>query len=131
MAEQSQNDTEHRLAKWDSEEAALLLQGYLIVKAGWASRTDVIAAISRLLRQRAFDRNGSVSEKFRNVNGIEMQMGSMAVATGDRNYGKWTCSELFRQTASMYQKNYPQYAALISKLRREGYDIEKELGIVQ
>lgn len=59
---------------WDMQEAAVLLQGLLDIEAGKISRTDAVAQISSALRDRAIRRHQTIDEKFRNEDGIDMQM---------------------------------------------------------
>lgn len=72
---------------WDMEEAAVLLQGLLDVREGKVSRKNAIARVSKELRTRAIRRHGDIDEKFRNENGIDIQMAHLEYALTDGEAG--------------------------------------------
>lgn len=59
---------------WDMQEAAVLLDGLIKVREGKIKRADAVANISKKLRARAKKKYGTIDDKFRNENGISLQM---------------------------------------------------------
>lgn len=66
---------------WDKQETALLIDTYLRVKNKELSRQEAVKEVSALLTQRAVLSGIEIDEKFRNENGISMQMRNDKIGT--------------------------------------------------
>ncbi|WP_194611683.1 hypothetical protein [Clostridium vitabionis] len=96
---------------WDLREAAILLQGLLDIRANKAPRAETIEIISSRLRSLAVQNGHKVDEKFRNINGISLQMSHLeyALTNGKTGLGpahKWQYNiiEIFRNDPERYKE---------------------------
>lgn len=87
---------------WDKYEAAILLDGWLRVKEG-IPRSEVITMVSYKLRKKAVNQGVAIDSVFRNTNGINFQLMSMASAFEATDMGK-APSKLFMEVADLYHK---------------------------
>ena len=72
---------------WDKYEAVILLDGWLRVKEG-IPRSEVITLVSYKLRKKAVNQGVAIDSVFRNTNGINFQLMSMASAFEATDMGK-------------------------------------------
>ena len=98
---------------WDKHEAAILLDGWLKIKDG-IPRNEVINLISYQLRQKAVNQGLIIDSVFRNTNGINFQLMSMASAFEATNMGK-APSKLFLEVADIYHKDIASYTELMEE----------------
>ena len=98
---------------WDKYEAAILLDGWLRVKEG-IPRSEVITLVSYKLRQKAVNQGVTIDSAFRNTNGINFQLLSMASAFEATDMGK-TPSKLFMEVADLYHNDFASYSKLIEE----------------
>ena len=59
---------------WNEHEQAVLLQALIDVLNGKTERKEAISEVSKRLRKEAESRGIKIDEKFRNENGISLQM---------------------------------------------------------
>lgn len=67
----------NRQPKWDTYEAAILLDGYLEMLRTNRSKMQIVKRISADLRQMAVNRGIEIDNIYRNENGISYQIQSM------------------------------------------------------
>ncbi len=104
---------------WDLQEAAVLLQGLLDVQDGKISRTDAIAHISTVLRNRAARQHHDIDEKFRNENGISMQMAHLEYGLTEGKSGwKPTC-RWQDKILDIYHNEPDTYKRLLHEARKQ------------
>lgn len=65
---------------WDMHEAAVLFQAMLRVLAGEIKRKDAVSDVSSKLREMAIGRGIKIDEKYRNENGVSLQMNCIEYA---------------------------------------------------
>ncbi len=97
-----------RHAHWDIYEAVLLLEGYLDMRAGIVSRSDVVRRISRQLRQLGKNRGADVNETFRNENGISMNLHVLEIAFEKRDSTMHT-AKIFSEAVDLYRSSPQEY----------------------
>ena len=68
---------------WDEYETALLIDTFWKIEKSPNRRQELIAGLSNTLRQKAINSGVTIDEKFRNVNGISMQLSPIAHAFFD------------------------------------------------
>ena len=78
--------------KWNKYEAALLIDGYNRVAKGHASKKEVAILLSERLRSTGL----MISETYRNVNGITLQLGAIEFLMTNGAHGVSHVSNLFR-----------------------------------
>lgn len=98
---------------WDKFEAAILLDGWLRVKEG-IPRSEVITLVSYKLRKKAVNQGVAIDSVFRNTNGINFQLMSMASAFEATDMGK-APSKLFMEVADLYHNDFASYSKLIEE----------------
>ena len=117
-----------RRIKWDVDEAVLLMQAYRIYKFGEPTREMVITATSQVLRRKYLDMGHIISDKFRNPNGIDMQLSKIEIAIGDRtSTSTWSKSSVFNKVVEMYINSRRDFENKLNGLCECGYSIEDEL----
>lgn len=99
---------------WNKYETALLIDSYLSYTDGSISRKDAVASLSKRLRDGAVKRGMSISETFRNENGIDLQMSAMEYALTNGERGLDSPSKLFCDIAALYQNNKQEFQQILS-----------------
>lgn len=100
------------------EEAAVLLDGLLRVQTGKISRTDAIESVSEELRDRAARRHLDVDEKFRNENGISLQMAHLEYGLTDGETGWEPAYQWQEKILDIYYNEPETYKKLLDKARK-------------
>ena len=92
----------NRQPKWDTYEAAILLDGYLEMLRTNRSKMQIVKRISADLRQMAVNRGIEIDNIYRNENGISYQIQSMdSACKGKKGYVPAT--RLFKETVELYR----------------------------
>lgn len=87
---------------WDQYETALLIDTFWEIEKSPDRKQELIKGLSKALRQKALNSGLTVDEKFRNVNGITMQLSPIAHAFfPDRP--SLTSSIMFNQMVELYK----------------------------
>jgi len=97
---------------WNKYETAILLDAYLQVKEGMMSRKDAISGVSKRLRERMLKIGMTISETYRNENGISLQMSAMGHAMGEEG-GISNVSTMFRDVIQTYQEDRNKFNQLL------------------
>ena len=98
---------------WDKYEAALLLKACIDIENGRISFKDAISDISRKLRIRAIVKGITIDEKYRNENGINMQLKAMNYCFHHKD-GGLSKSKLFYEIVSIYENNPEEFNMIIN-----------------
>ena len=99
---------------WNKYETAILIDSYVQVKEGKLSRKEAIATVSKRLRARMIKIGMTISDTYRNENGISIQMAAIEFCFTNGEKGINHVSNMFREIIEMYQENYPKYSQLLS-----------------
>ena len=97
--------------KWNKYEAALLIDGYNRVAKGHASKKEVAILLSERLRSTGL----MISETYRNVNGITLQLGAIEFLMTNGAHGVSHVSNLFREIVKLYKEDYTKFASLLEE----------------
>lgn len=114
---------------WSKYEAALLVDTYEKVAKGELARKDAISKLSKRLRYRMIRNGIEVNEKYRNENGIQLQLSIMEYIMTDGEKGLAGHSQLFEQIANLSKENHDEYSNLLNEAIRmfpEPFVCEKE-----
>jgi len=94
-----------RQPTWDKYEVALLIDSYIKIENGIGSKLDTLQDLSNKLRKKAINEGLQIDETFRNLNGMQWQMGFIDRAFNKTGYGSHLPSKLFQEMAELYQTN--------------------------
>ena len=89
---------------WDIYEVALLIEACEKVIANNKAKPEIVAELSEALRKRAIKNGIVIDSKFRNKNGITLQMTNMAYLLTDGAYGLPGASKLYVDMADMKRR---------------------------
>lgn len=103
---------------WNKFEAALLVNTYERVSNGELARKDAISKLSKRLRYRMIRNGIDVNEKYRNENGIQLQMSIMEHILTDGVKGLAGHSQLFEEIARLVKDNHDEYDELLKEAIR-------------
>ncbi len=89
---------------WDEYETALLIDTFWKIEKSPNRRQELIAGLSNTLRQKAINSGVTIDEKFRNVNGISMQLSPIAHAFFPER-PSLTSSVMFNRMVELYKND--------------------------
>ena len=98
---------------WNKFEAALLVDTYEKVAKGELLHKAAIAKLSRRLRYRKIMNGIEVNEKYRNENGIQLQLSIMENILTHGEKGLASRSRLFEDVAQLATENRDEYTELL------------------
>lgn len=90
--------------KWDEFETALLIDTFWQIEKSPNRRQELIKDLSDALRQKAINSGVTIDERFRNVNGISMQLSPIAHAFFPER-SSLTSSVMFNRMVELYKTN--------------------------
>ena len=99
---------------WNKYETAILIDAYIQVKDGKLLRKDAVAQVSKRLRERMLRIGTTISETYRNENGISMQMSAIGYAMGNEEKGISHVSNIFREIVKMYNEENDKFHQLLT-----------------
>ena len=103
--------------QWNTFEAALLLEALLNVKDGRCTRKEAVTIISSRFRNKAIQDNVPISDTYRNVNGITLQLAAMDYAYTNGARGVKHVSKLFYETVDLYRTNPQQFKVVLQSAK--------------
>ena len=98
---------------WDKYEAALLLKACIEIENGRMSLKDAISDISKKLRSRAIVKGINIDDKYRNENGINMQLKAMNYCYHHKD-GGLSKSKVFYEIVSIYESNPEEFNMILN-----------------
>lgn len=107
---------------WNKYEAALLVEAYKDVVAGEVSRNDAISKLSDRLRNRMIVHGIAISDKYRNTNGIALQMSAVEYCFTDGQHGVSSVNKLFKEIIQLSIDSPQDYSMLL----HEAYEMYPE-----
>ena len=113
----TQEHSSQKQPRWDEEEALILADACIKVHKNVAPRKSLIAATSALLRYRAEKLGMHPSEKFRNENGIGMQMTALEREMYEDIRMTWHSSALFREVGTLFREHHEQFEKKLEDVR--------------
>lgn len=98
---------------WSLEESVILHDAYMRILNKQTTKADAIVEVSQKLRKIAENSGLEIDDKFRNTNGITMQLNIMeyVVTNGQRGFGH--PPKVFIQASELYNNNYQTYASIL------------------
>lgn len=120
---------------WDKYETAILVEASLKIISKEISRKDGILEVSNTLRQRALNKGIQIDDKFRNVNGISMQIAMMISLIQEQESPLHNYSKLFTEMVALYKNDKPSFYSILHQAKEEAglsenlyYTVDKEGG---
>lgn len=92
-----------RQPTWDKYEVALLISAYIQIKSGKEEKIAELQKLSDKLRRKAENEGLVIDETFRNLNGMQWQLGFVDCTFNNRSFGTHSPSKMFRKMVDMYQ----------------------------
>ena len=105
-----------REKNWDKYEVALLIEAFLAIENG-ADRIFVLQELSLQLRKMAIMGGFDIDDKFRNLNGMQWQLGIIKLAFSGSSLKNRKPPKLFIEVVSIYKDNREQYLQLLKEAR--------------
>lgn len=102
---------------WDEHEQAVLLQALIDVLNDKTERKEAISEVSKRLRKEAESRGIKIDEKFRNENGISLQMNCLEYAYTGGKSGLHVTRGWYFDIVSKYQNDQDAFAELLKEAR--------------
>lgn len=100
---------------WDKHEAILLFDAFLTTQEGFITEKEAHVYVSAVLRQKAMLNGVQFDEKFRNVNGIRMQMDGLKYVYMQGTVGMSHSNKLFDEILQLYKTSRDVYRLLLKE----------------
>lgn len=100
---------------WDKYEVALLIEAYQNIKQGRVDRNTALVALSQNLRQIAINEGLEIDDAFRNLNGMQWQMGFIERAFIGEDYESRTPPRIFVEMVALYNENQAEFQAILTE----------------
>lgn len=103
---------------WDKHEVAILIDASLKVINKEISQKSAVMEVSKKLRLKAEIARKTIDEKYRNENGISMQMNIIIALILNKKSGLHKASKLFTEVVNIYKSNTDSYLHLLEEAIR-------------
>lgn len=100
---------------WNKFEAALLVDAYVRVSTGEVVRNDAVSQLSKRLRNRMIINGIDINERYRNENGVNLQMAAVEYIMTDGDKGIASPNKLFSDVVDMYFGQHEEYLQLLDE----------------
>lgn len=111
---------------WNDEEAALLLYALIEVREKRLDRKTAIREVSKTLRQFAVYRGMEIDDKFRNENGISLQMSALEYALTDGATGLPVKKDWCYRIVELYRNHPRQFKSVLKRFAEMKDNMERE-----
>ena len=114
---------------WSINEAVVLLDALLSILNGEKTRKETIVQVSKMLRDYAVKNGLQVDDKFRNENGISLQLSLMEYyfTGGKSGLGKGRkCSKSFSEAIDLYRNDKEKFDAILKEVSNINNSVQKD-----
>lgn len=117
-----------RQLPWNRYEVALLLDAYLQIQEEPQKEKEILADLSKNLRERALHLGYTIDTTFRNENGMSIQYQRMKFLMTDGAVGfEEPTSRCFHEVVDIYKKDRNWYQMILNKARKDaGLEVEEK-----
>lgn len=117
-----------RQLPWNRYEVALLLDAYLQIQEEPQKEKEILADLSKNLRERALHLGYTIDTTFRNENGMSIQYQRMKFLMTDGAVGfEGPTSRCFHEVVDIYKKDRNWYQMILNKARKDaGLEVEEK-----
>lgn len=102
-----------RQPTWDKYEVALLINSYINIKNGIEEKKTELQKLSEKLRKKAQNEGLIIDETFRNLNGMQWQLGFVDCAFNNKSFGTHSPSKMFRKMVDMYENENESFIKIL------------------
>lgn len=126
--EHEEESTMARQLPWNRYEVALLLDAYLQIQEEPQKEKEILADLSKNLRERALHLGYTIDTTFRNENGMSIQYQRMKFLMTDGAVGfEEPTSRCFHEVVDIYKKDRNWYQMILNKARKDaGLEVEEK-----
>lgn len=103
-----------REKNWDKYEVALLIEAFLAIENG-AERLAVLQGLSSNLRKMAEDDGFDIDDKFRNLNGVQWQLGYIKLIFNETELKNRKAPKLFIDGVQLYKEQRKEYDDILQE----------------
>ena len=104
--------------RWTLMEAAVLLDAYLQVLKEPEKRKDYIQLVSNQLRQIAINQGMQISDIYRNITGIKLQMNALETAWTEKDVNHFLTTKIFSEIVRLYREERDTFDKLLLVAQR-------------
>lgn len=97
---------------WDKYETALLIEAFWKIENKEGNRTEILTELSKALRQKAINQGQEIDDKFRNYNGMTIQLSNL-VASFFPNRASMHKTAIFEEIADLYKTDREEFNKLL------------------
>ena len=126
--EHEEESTMARQLPWNRYEVALLLDAYLQIQEEPQKEKEILADLSKNLRERALHLGYTIDATFRNENGMSIQYQRMKFLMTNSAYGfEGPIPRCFNEVVDIYKKDRNWYQMILNKARKDaGLEVEEK-----
>lgn len=104
---------------WELEEAVALFDTYFKAGATLNIENETLVDLSGKYKKRATEKGLAVDEKFRNLNGLKMQIGCIHYVVTEGREGFSNASRLFYKTYELFRSEPEKFHAIAEDFYRK------------
>ena len=105
--------------RWELEESVALMNLYFCSGAKIPVNQDELASLSSIYLKRASMLGYEVDEKYRNVNGLNMQLACIHYVVTEGREGFSSVSKLFYDTYDLYKNNRTKFNDILDEFNKK------------
>lgn len=115
-----EESTMARQLPWNRYEVALLLDAYLQIQKEAQKGKEILADLSKNLRERALRLGYTIDETFRNENGMSIQYQRMKFLMTNSAYGfEGPIPRCFHEVVDIYNRDWNWYQMILNKAKKD------------
>ena len=103
-----------REKNWDKYEVALLIEAFLAIGNG-ADRLAILQGLSSNLRKMAENEGFDIDDKFRNLNGVQWQLGYIKLIFNETELKNRKAPKLFIDGVQLYKEQRKEYDDILQE----------------
>lgn len=115
-----------RQPTWDKYEVALLVEAYLAIEKDNTKKMEILQELSSALRRKAINEGMDIDDTFRNLNGMQWQLGFIKCAFINSGYGSHRPSKMFREIVNMYLNDKEKFDELLAEAKQKSSQLENK-----
>lgn len=115
-----------REKNWDKYEVALLIEAFLAIENG-ADKISILQELSLQLRKMAKIDGFDIDDKFRNLNGMQWQLGFIKLAFNGSSWENRKPPKLFIEGVATYKENREEYLRILGEAKEKIRQGAKEM----
>lgn len=102
---------------WDKYETALLIEAFWKIEDNGDSRTKILTELSNTLRQKAINQGQEIDDKFRNYNGMAIQLANISASFFPERASMHKTA-IFEEIANLFKNNRTEFNHLLEEAHK-------------